>query len=332
MLSPPPRYVPSQDFSQSMPSLNTDGQFGSATGGEPFVCSYQKAIDENPLSPTTEQRRTKHERVIDEIISTELSYVNLSQIIEGYQTPLVENMDSLGVTDGDILALFNNIEEIKDFNEFMLKNLQQCKDDIKRIAKCFIRIWENAEGFKIYSDYCTKYPRAIEVWGKYAKHTAMINFFKKCQQKLGHMLPLGDYLLKPVQRVLKYSLLLEKINDCLSTGEDGKEDIIDTFRYLGGKPVNTSIGLTTERHLILFQRLLLMTKKKEDHFVYKQHINVCNCVCPSLCVELNDFGNQLIIMIAINNRELDHACYPYLCLVKIWTTKANTIALKFRKL
>jgi len=73
----------SQDFSQSMPSLSNDGQFSNATGGEPFVCSYQKAIDENPLSPTTEQRRTKREHVVDEIISTELSYVkDLSQIIE----------------------------------------------------------------------------------------------------------------------------------------------------------------------------------------------------------------------------------------------------------
>ncbi|XP_065893987.1 guanine nucleotide exchange factor DBS-like isoform X4 [Dysidea avara] len=56
----------------------------------------------------------------------------------------------------------------------------------------------------------------------------------KCQQKLGHMLPLGAYLLKPVQRVLKYALFLEKINDCLSTGEDGKEDlIIEDLQVLG---------------------------------------------------------------------------------------------------
>ncbi|XP_065894002.1 uncharacterized protein [Dysidea avara] len=49
----------------------------------------------------------------------------------------------------------------------------------------------------------------------------------KWQQKLGHMLPLGAYLLKPVQRVLWHSLIPEKINGCLSTGEDGKEDIME---------------------------------------------------------------------------------------------------------
>jgi len=40
-------------------------------------------------------------------------------ILQGYQTPLMENMDSLGVSDEAMLALFNNIEEIKDFNEYV---------------------------------------------------------------------------------------------------------------------------------------------------------------------------------------------------------------------
>ncbi|XP_065893976.1 pleckstrin homology domain-containing family G member 3-like isoform X2 [Dysidea avara] len=57
---------------------------------------------------------------------------------------------------------------------------------------------------------------------------SIVFLLQKCQQKLGHMLPLGAYLLKPVQRVLKYALLLEKINDCLIVGEDGKEDIMFT--------------------------------------------------------------------------------------------------------
>ena len=35
-----------------------------------------------------------------------------------------------------------------------------------------------------------------------------------CQMKMGHMLPLGAYLIKPVQRVLKYYLLLEVCTSC----------------------------------------------------------------------------------------------------------------------
>ena len=44
---------------------------------------------------------------------------NVDNALQGYQTPLINNMDTLGVTDEDMLALFNNIEEIKDFNEYV---------------------------------------------------------------------------------------------------------------------------------------------------------------------------------------------------------------------
>lgn len=35
------------------------------------------------------------------------------------------------------------------------------------------------------------------------------NAFRERQVALGHALPLGSFLLKPVQRILKYHLLLE---------------------------------------------------------------------------------------------------------------------------
>ena len=70
-----------QDFSQSMPALNGDAPFKDDKSYS-YVCFYQKAIDENPLSPTTEMWQSQCKRVIDEIITTKHSYVkDLSQII-----------------------------------------------------------------------------------------------------------------------------------------------------------------------------------------------------------------------------------------------------------
>lgn len=44
-------------------------------------------------------------------------------------------------------------------------------------------------------------------------------FLQSCQTKLGHKLPLAAYLLKPVQRITKYQLLLK---DLLRYSDDGK--------------------------------------------------------------------------------------------------------------
>ena len=36
-----------------------------------------------------------------------------------YQEPMLKSLDRLGISDHDLLALFNNIEEIKDFKEYV---------------------------------------------------------------------------------------------------------------------------------------------------------------------------------------------------------------------
>ena len=46
---------------------------------------------------------------------------------------------------------------------------------------------------------------------------------------------------------------------------------------------SAAIHLATECHLLLFDKLLLLTKNKEDHFVYQHHFNVCMCSVRSVC-------------------------------------------------
>ena len=64
------------------------------------------------------------------------------------------------------------------------------------------------EEFQMYSIYCQNKPKSEALRMRVGDSNP---FFKECQRKLGHKLPLGAYLLKPVQRITKYQLLLKVI-------------------------------------------------------------------------------------------------------------------------
>uniref|UniRef100_A0A2K6MCE2 MCF.2 cell line derived transforming sequence n=1 Tax=Rhinopithecus bieti TaxID=61621 RepID=A0A2K6MCE2_RHIBE len=63
------------------------------------------------------------------------------------------------------------------------------------------------DDFQMYAKYCQNKPRSETIWRKYSECA----FFQECQRKLKHRLRLDSYLLKPVQRITKYQLLLKEL-------------------------------------------------------------------------------------------------------------------------
>lgn len=60
-----------------------------------------------------------------------------------------------------------------------------------------------------FFQYSTSYPDAISLLTTLLQASHTNALLATTQQSLHHTLPLGSYLLKPVQRILKYHLLLD---------------------------------------------------------------------------------------------------------------------------
>ncbi|EAW88428.1 MCF.2 cell line derived transforming sequence, isoform CRA_c, partial [Homo sapiens] len=147
--------------------------------------------------------------VLNELIQTERVYVReLYTVLLGYRAEMdnpemFDLMPPLLRNKKDIL--FGNMAEIYEFhNDIFLSSLENCAHAPERVGPCFL---ERKDDFQMYAKYCQNKPRSETIWRKYSECA----FFQECQRKLKHRLRLDSYLLKPVQRITKYQLLLKEL-------------------------------------------------------------------------------------------------------------------------
>lgn len=179
---------------------------GKCCGAPSYQASVESLADQSECeqSATGSSGLTMCERAVREIIDSERSFVeDLGQIIKGYLEDWKERA-CLKVDELEIL--FSNIQEIWDFNSRLLNRLNETKGDPVKISGCFIDLHED---FDCYTTYCTRYPEAIALLTSLLQATHTNALLIHTQKMLNHNLPLGSYLLKPVQRILKYHLLLD---------------------------------------------------------------------------------------------------------------------------
>ncbi|XP_014215398.1 guanine nucleotide exchange factor DBS-like isoform X2 [Copidosoma floridanum] len=167
-------------------------------------------------SPESEPRdiealRQKRGHVLTELLETERIYVaELGSIIKGYKLEMNnEAMTHLvpAALLGKADLLFGNLEDIYIFHsDTFLRDLENCISNTELVALCFVQRRDTF--YRLYSYYCQNIPRSERLREQIQNEP---QFFLACQQKLGHKLPLAAYLLKPVQRITKYQLLLKDL-------------------------------------------------------------------------------------------------------------------------
>uniref|UniRef100_A0A673HD90 non-specific serine/threonine protein kinase n=1 Tax=Sinocyclocheilus rhinocerous TaxID=307959 RepID=A0A673HD90_9TELE len=140
--------------------------------------------------------------VLLELVETERDYVrDLGAVVEGY----VSRMREEGVPDdmkGKDKIVFGNIQQIYDWHkDFFLGELEKCLEDPDRLAPLFIR---QERRLHMYIVYCQNKPKSEHIVSEYID-----TYFEDLKQRLGHRLQITDLLIKPVQRIMKYQLLLK---------------------------------------------------------------------------------------------------------------------------
>jgi len=159
-----------------------------------------------PLSGDNSNDLTaRREKVLEELLSTEEKYVDdLHSVLVGYRDRLEESASNIGHKTEDI---FGNMEEIYEFHsQFLLPELERYTDNSQMIARTFIEYSEDIK--RIYCSYCQNMEKARSAVALVGEDSP---FMQACQRELGHQLPLSSYLLKPVQRLTKYQLLLKDL-------------------------------------------------------------------------------------------------------------------------
>ncbi|XP_037618414.1 guanine nucleotide exchange factor DBS isoform X3 [Sebastes umbrosus] len=226
------------------------------------------------LSEEEENLAVLRRHVMNELLETERAYVEeLLCVLEGYAAEM-DNPAMAHLIPSALLSkkvvLFGNMPEIYQFHKrTFLKELEAYTDCPELVGRCFL---ERMKDLQIYEAYCQNKPRSESLW----RQCSDCAFFQECQKKLEHKLGLDSYLLKPVQRITKYQLLLKELLK-YSKGCDGCDDLQEALSSILGilKAVNDSMHLIAitgyEGNLTELGRLMMQgsfsvwTEHKKGH-------------------------------------------------------------------
>ncbi|XP_060909292.1 guanine nucleotide exchange factor DBS isoform X12 [Labrus mixtus] len=225
------------------------------------------------LSEEEENLAVLRRHVMNELLETERAYVEeLLCVLQGYASEM-DNQAMVHLMPAPLQnkkeVLFGNMPEIYHFHKrTFLRELEQYTDCPQLVGRCFL---ERMTDLQIYEKYCHNKPRSESLWRqcsdcaffqvnttsacfKFLKWIFFTCFYltqyffffanQECQKKLEHKLGLDSYLLKPVQRITKYQLLLKEMLK-YSKSCEGADDLQEALTSILGilKAVNDSMHL-----------------------------------------------------------------------------------------
>ncbi|NWH22074.1 DNMBP protein, partial [Grus americana] len=176
----------------------------------------------------------KRSKVIEELLQTERDYIrDLEMCVERIMVPLQQaQMQNI-----DFEGLFGNIHMVISFSKQLLSTLEASD----AIGPVFLA--QRAELESIYRVYCQNHDEAIALLETYEKDEKMQKLLLDLLDSLRgctNYINLGSFLIKPVQRVMRYPLLLMELLSATPEAHPDKAPL--TAAVLAVKEINVNIN------------------------------------------------------------------------------------------
>ncbi|XP_060603385.1 protein still life, isoform SIF type 1-like isoform X2 [Ruditapes philippinarum] len=215
------------------PKLSSDQVDALLQGADQVTAICRESNDDSTGSINRQLSEVERLRkVIMELVDTEKAYVkDLNCLLERYVEPLKEEMF---LCADEIDHIFGNIQEIALFQRQFLHSLEEAIQldspffqgtDIKHYRRVLFSLGGSflfyANHFKVYSSFCASHSRSQKILNPDTINEKLKEFLIARNPKHQHSSTLDSYLIKPIQRILKYPLLLQQL--CNLTDPDTDE-------------------------------------------------------------------------------------------------------------
>uniref|UniRef100_A0A672UBY1 Rho guanine nucleotide exchange factor 38 n=1 Tax=Strigops habroptila TaxID=2489341 RepID=A0A672UBY1_STRHB len=237
-------------------------QVGSATP----AASLQE--DEEQVSRRMMAKRVK---IITELMQTEKDYISdLDLCIKEVIQPLRNKQ----IARFDVDGLFSNIELVHQVSAKLLSLLEEATTDVEPpmqiIGEVFLQIKGPLED--TYKIYCYRHDDAHTMLESYEKDEELKQYLRDCVQSLKgkpNLMDMGSLMIKPVQRVMKYPLLLCELLNATPASHPDHKVLQDALSAM--KNINVNINELKRR-----KDLVLKYKRNDDDETLKEKFSRLN--------------------------------------------------------
>ncbi|EMS12143.1 Rho/RAC guanine nucleotide exchange factor, putative [Entamoeba histolytica HM-3:IMSS] len=179
-------------------------------------------------------------KVTHEMVKTEDDYVHyLKEGIDKYR-PIIQSFVENGALKKDsVQIIFNNMEEIYQFNSKFLNDLKKATEDMKP-NKPWINVYKELEGaLSVYTPYLVNYSESIER----VEQILCIECVRDALMKeKGNDKDMSSYLIMPIQRLPRYVLLLNELKKHTWNDHPDANNLVEMVSLI--KKVTTTIDET----------------------------------------------------------------------------------------